>query len=350
MIAEDAQGALTTFFDALSKIEGQDRASVLVDIFGKNYSSTVATLVGSLDKYKQQLQLISDPQSYSGSMEKEFKARSATTENAIQLMKNSISELSITLGNTLLPVVADFAAGVGKTVHAVVDWASANPELVTTLTKVVGGAVALKLATFTLGYASTFLFGGLNRLVIVFKGLRLGAALAGAAFRSFFKIGPLAFIGIALAIYENWDRVKSFLAGIWNTVEPYWNNFKLVLQEYAVVDKIMAAWTIVKDFFATLWTAAVPHWNSFIDKICELNIADKIMASWQKLKTFFTGIWDDIAPKWDKFTSPLSKIWDGAKSSVSSIGSLFKSDETKPSIASKLPPLSGVKAAPVTKN
>jgi hypothetical protein len=112
----------------------------------------------------------------------------------------------------------------------------------------------------------------------------------------------------------------------------------------------MTAWAIVKDFFATIWNTAVPHWNAFIDKIRSLNIADKIMASWQKLKTFFTGIWDDIAPKWDAFTAPLSKIWDGAKSSVSSIGSLFSSSEAKPSITSKLPPLSGVKAAPVTKS
>jgi TP901 family phage tail tape measure protein len=97
MIAEDAQGALLKFFDSLSKIEGQDRASVLVDIFGKNYSTTVSTLVGSLDKYKQQLQLVSDQKSYSGSLEKEFKKRSETTENAIQLLKNSMSELSITL-------------------------------------------------------------------------------------------------------------------------------------------------------------------------------------------------------------------------------------------------------------
>jgi TP901 family phage tail tape measure protein len=350
MIAKDAQGALLTFFDSLSKIEGQNRASVLVDIFGKNYSSTVATLVGSLDKYKQQLQLISDPKNYFGSMEKEFKARSATTENAIQLLKNSMSELSITLGDTLLPTVADFAVGISKAVHGIVDWAGKNPELVGTLMKVTGGLIGMKLATFTLGYASTFLFGGLNRLVIVFKGLRLGMALAGAAFRSFFKIGPLAFIGIALAIYENWDRVKSFFSGIWDAVEPHWNNFKLVLQEYAVVDKIMAAWTVVRDFFSTLWSAAIPHWNSFIEKIKSLNIADKIMASWQKLKTFFTGIWDDIAPKWNAFTAPLSKLWDGAKSSVSSVGSLFKSDETKPSIASKLPPLSSAKSAPVTKN
>jgi hypothetical protein len=249
-------------------------------------------------------------------------------------------------------------------------------------------------------------------------------ALTNTAFRSFFKVGPLALIGIAWAVYENWDRISVFLSelwtkvepywnafkisvqegisdimaawekvknffvtlwntaqirlqqfkavldeygvtdkiiagwnvvkslfeSIWSVAEPYWNKFKLVLQEYAVVDKIMGAWTTVRDFFSTVWSAAAPHWNSFIEKIRSLNISDKIKASWQKLKEFFTGIWDDIAPKWDKFTSSLSKIWGGAKSSVSSIGSLFSSDESKPSIASKLPPLSGAKAAPVTKN
>ena len=100
----------------------------------------------------------------------------------------------------------------------------------------IAGFMSLRIATFALGYASTFLFGGLNRLVIVFKGLRLGMALAGAAFRSFFKIGPLAFIGIALAVYENWDRIREFLAGIWDTVEPHWLKFKAILDEYGVTD------------------------------------------------------------------------------------------------------------------
>lgn len=105
MISKDAQGALVKFFNAVSKIQGQDRAGVLVDIFGKNYSSTVATLVGSLDKYKEQLQLISAPKKYEGSMENEFITRAATTENSIQLLKNGISELGIAIGDTLLPTV-----------------------------------------------------------------------------------------------------------------------------------------------------------------------------------------------------------------------------------------------------
>jgi hypothetical protein len=104
----------------------------------------------------------------------------------------------------------------------------------------------------------------------------------------------------------------------------------------------------VKNFFKNIWNDI--SWDSFLKKIESLNIADKIMASWQKLKAFFTGIWDDIAPKWDKFASPLSKIWSNVESSVPVVGNLFTPDESKPSIASKLPPLNGAKAAAVTKN
>jgi hypothetical protein len=305
-------------------------------------------------------------------------------------------------------------------------WMAKNEELTKAITTGIAGLISFRIATFALGYALTFLFGGLNRLVIVFKGLRLGLALASTAFRSFFRIGPLAFVGIAYTLYENWERIRDFFYGIWARVEPHWlkfkaildeygvtekiiagwettraffetiwntaqihwlkfkaildeygiidkiltgwnavkslfesiwsvaephwNKFKLLLQEYAVVDKILAVWTTVRDFFSNIWNVAAPHWNSFIEKIKSLNIADKIMASWQKLKTFFTGIWDTVMPKWDAFTAPLAKLWDGAKSSLSSVGSLFSSNEAKPSIASKLPPLNGAKAASVTKN
>jgi phage-related protein len=361
-----------------------------------------------------------------GIFEKDWDKVQKGTTSALTLLENNMSFFGRQIGLVLLPTVKKIAQTLSSLIQPVTTFMNRHKALTSAVVHSIAGFMSLRIATFALGYASTFLFGGLNRLVIVFKGLRLGMALAGAAFRSFFKVGPLAFVGIAYILYENWERIRDFFYGIWNTVEPHWlkfkaildeygvtdkivagweatrtffetiwnsaqihwlkfkaildeygvtdkiiagwnvvkslfesiwsfaephwNNFRLVLQEYAVVDKILAAWTTVRDFFATLWSAAVPHWNSFIEKIQSLNIADKIMASWMKLKTFFTGIWDDITPKWDAFTAPLSKIWDGAKSSVSSVGSLFSSDKAKPSITSKLPPLSGAKNASVTKN
>jgi phage-related protein len=221
--------------------------------------------------------------------------------------------------------------------------------------------------------------------------------------------GAIIFTALALAsyaIYKNWDLIvatwKKFtesdtgkwLLGVWDgieklcrglaeTVTPYWEKFKGVLTSVweglktvggmfvtlwdvtknlglflwevgkafvSVSDAAIEAYSALKSFFTTIWDGISPSWNKFIEEIQKLDVAQKIMASWQKLKAFFTGIWDDVAPKWDAFTNPLSKLWSNVKSSVPSIGKLFTPDESKPSIASKLPPLSGVKAAPITKN
>jgi TP901 family phage tail tape measure protein len=423
MLDKDPQKILDKLFTGMSKLSASQRGLALYSIFGRGPSKMVGKLIDNLSVYRENMEKASNA---NGIFEDDWEKVRKGTTSALTLLDNNFTLLNKQIGLVLLPTIKKFAQELATLIQPVTKFMSENKQLTSVIVHTVAGFMSLRIATFALGYASTFLFGGLNRLVIILKGLRLGMALAGAAFRSFFKIGPLAFVGIAWAVYENWKTIRGFflkfweevepywlrfkaildeygvtdkiIAGweatrdffetiwntaqihwqqfksildeygitekivagwnivkslfesIWSVAEPHWNNFKLILQEYAVVDKILAAWTIVKDFFATIWNTVTPHWNAFIDKIKSLNIADKIMASWQKLKTFFTGIWDNIAPKWDNFISPLSKIWDGAKSSVSSVGSLFSFNENRPSIVSKLPPLNNTKTTPVTKN
>jgi uncharacterized protein involved in tellurium resistance len=68
-----------------------------------------------------------------------------------------------------------------------------------------------------------------------------------------------------------------------------------------------------------------------------------------KLKNFFTGIFDGNSSALDKIASPLSKIWDGAKSMIPSVGNLLKSDNSGQSLSSKLPSIKNEQAA-ITKN
>jgi TP901 family phage tail tape measure protein len=426
LIAKDPQKVLGKLLEGFAKLAPEMRSVAMYSIFGRGPSKMVGKLVDNLALYKKNLQYVSDPKNFAGSRDVDYGIVFDTAASKFDLLTNTFSAFTREIGASLLPTVGAVADSIMSVLTPAMSWMAKNKELTKTITTGAAGLISFRIATFALGYASTFLFGGLNRLVIVFQGLRLGMALAGAAFRSFFKIGPLAMVGIAWAVYENWESVRNFFLKFWEKVEPHWlrfkaildeygvtdkiiagweatktffetiwnsaqihwmkfksilneygitdkiivgwnvvkslfesiwsiaaphwDKFKLLLQEYAVVDKIMTAWTTVRDFYANFWGGAIRGLSSFIAKIQELNIADKIMASWTKLKTFFTGIWDDITPKWDAFTAPLSKIWDDAKSSVSSVGSLFSSDENRPSITSKLPPLSGAKAAPVTKN
>ena len=312
MIEEDAQRALNTFLEKVSKIPGQARTGVLVNIFGKDYSRTVAGLIQSLDKYKAQLDLVSNPKNYAGSMEKEFIERSKTTENNLQLLKNAFSEIGIMLGSTLLPAVNGIVSTIRDVLYSVTQWLKANPQLASSITHTIGGMISFKLVTFAVGYASTFLMGGLNRLAIVFKGLRLGLSLAGVAFRSFFG-WPAALAAVAFTVWQNWDKVKEYLQNIWNAVAPYWDSFKDTMDRLGITAHISNAWSSLQKFFGEIWKDIAPALDPFLKKMEQLGVTQYIIDAWNKLKNFFTGLWDNLSTGFDTVVKPLSSLWDKFK-------------------------------------
>ena len=323
LIGEDAQDALVKFFDLLEKVNKQERSSILVDIFGREYSGTIATMVGSLNTYRKQLDLIANPSEYAGSMEKEFTTRAATTENAVQLLQNSLSELSIALGDSLLPAVNGVVSSIKSVLQSITSWITANPELTKTITTTIAGLISFKLATFVAGYAATFLFGGLNRLLIVLKGLRLGLTLVGVAFKTFLGL-PMALAAGAFAVWQNWEIVQSHLQNIWTVVEPHWQSFKTLMDKLGITAPIMNAWNSVKSFFTSIWESVEPGWNNFISKIKELSFVQQIINAWNQLKTFFKNLWDDITPNFEIITKPLSSLWNTVKNIMSEFGSSTK--------------------------
>lgn len=327
MIADDPQKVLTRLFEGFSKLKAEDRSSALYSIFGRGASKTVGKLIENLELYRKNLQLVSDQNIYKGSRDEDFNIVASETKSQVQLLQNSFSTLSKGIGNSLLPTLKSVLTTINSILSPIVEWMGKNKELTTTITTTIAGLISFRIATFALGYASTFLFGGLNRLVIILKGLRLGISLLGVAFRSFLG-WPLALATAAWAVYENWDTVKAFLMKLWEPIEPYWNAFKEVMDKYGVTENITKAWSSVQNFFSDIWGKVTPYWNEFTAKIKELGVTGGIIAAWTKVKNFFLQIWNKISPIIDKITKPLSNLWDGAKSSVQKIGNLFSSSKS----------------------
>jgi TP901 family phage tail tape measure protein len=301
MIAKDPQKVLSKLLEGFAKLAPEMRSVAMYSIFGRGPSKMVGKLVDNLELYKKNLQYVSDPKNFAGSRDADYKIVEDTTASKLELLTNTISAFSRKVGYSLLPAIGSVADSITGVLRPIMVWMAENEELTKTITTGTAGLIGFRIATFALGYASTFLFGGLNRLVIVFKGLRLGLALAGTAFRSFFKIGPLAFVGIAWAVYENWESVKNFLMNIWDTVEPHWLKFKAILDEYSVTDKIMNAWITVSNFFTTIWNTAQNHWLKFKAILNEYGIVDKLLAGWNVVKSLFESIWNVAEPHWNNF-------------------------------------------------
>lgn len=101
----DAEGAILTFLEAVSKLPEAEQAAALKNYFSQESVGAIAPLLTNLDVLRERFEMVADAQLYAGSMDAEYAARAATTANNIQLYENRIAALKIQIGDYLLPVV-----------------------------------------------------------------------------------------------------------------------------------------------------------------------------------------------------------------------------------------------------
>lgn len=243
-IEENAQGALLEFLETLESLDSGTRTGILVDLFGREHQGTVATLVNGLDSYRASLERVNDEQAVAGSMQREFANRTATGENAQRLLTNSMREFKIVMGDSVLPALTGLMRRATGTMHAVTDWAEANPRLASTLMTIafsIGAVLAVLgplLMLASVGVGTWALFGmalarvGPANALVTAGFVRLGGGLrlltaraipaAIGALRALTVASlanPLVLIatGIALAgllLIRYWKPVSAFFSGL----------------------------------------------------------------------------------------------------------------------------------------
>lgn len=110
-------------------------------------------------------------------MQKEYEARSATTANNLQLLKNQMSRLAITVGNALLPAFNSLAGALMKPIEGLTALAERFPIVTQVVVGTVGAVLGLKVAAIALGYAWTFVKGPILAAHTAIQSVRAGLAL-----------------------------------------------------------------------------------------------------------------------------------------------------------------------------
>ncbi len=247
----DAKGAIMDVFTALSKLPEAERAAVLTDAFGKESIKSIAPLLTSLDTLEKNFGLVTDANrtgenGWGGSMEGEYNARAATTENSLQLLENNFNVIGTNLGGSLLPVINQLVEGFMPLVESIANFVENNQELVGVILAVAGaagvlltglGAVGILISGLT-GLAPIFsaiggvISGAFGGLVGIFTGIGGTIATAFSAFLSGGLSAALGVVGTSLAgvaaaaapvvaiiaaigsviyyVYEHWDELKNY--------------------------------------------------------------------------------------------------------------------------------------------
>ena len=226
-IQNNPQAALTEFLRTLETLDKASRAEILTRLFGAEFQDDIARLLGGLGQYEQALTRVGDSAQTAGAMQQEFMTRTQTTEAQIEMLKNSVQAVAITLGEAMLPVLRaaiTTAGGVVEGLRAVVETvpgvaaiatafataAAAGGTLKFTLlalnvagvksfTQIATAAGALneKISLVTLGAKNLTSF--LNRATLVFSAWQFGVEV-GEALRQKFAEVELAGVAVAEAI------------------------------------------------------------------------------------------------------------------------------------------------------
>lgn len=238
----DAQGTIQRVLMAVSKVSKDKQGAVLTQLFGKESVGAIAPLLTNLDLLQSNFDKVSDSTKYAGSMQAEYAARAATTQNNLQLLQNRVVRLGISVGAALLPPFNDFMATIGPVISGVAELAAANPWLVKGILGAAVGFGVLRVAVMASTMALTIMnaVATMSPIGLVVRAIALAA---GFMIANWDTVGPWfaelweGIKGVAMAgwelfkqvagftplgmIIKNWEPIVAWMKGLWERVRPY---------------------------------------------------------------------------------------------------------------------------------
>lgn len=158
----------------------------------------------------------------------------------------------------------------------------------------------------------------------------------------------LVIAGLAYLIYRNWDTLKAFFIGLWNTVKKAFESFTGWVSRVfgPIIDGIVKAWQGIVSFFTGLWNGVKSVFNAIVGFFQKWGLTilailfwpftlavGIIMTHWETIKTFFQGVinfiiavftpivefyrmifstaWNIIVTIWNAAVGFFSGIWNG---------------------------------------
>ena len=141
----------------------------------------------------------------------------------------------------------------------------------------------------------------------------------------------LVIAGLAYLIIKNWDTIKAFFIGLWNTVKKAFDSFISWVDGIfsPIIDGIVKAWEAVVGFFTGLWEGVKEVFTAVVDFFKKWGltilavifwpftlVVGLIIMFWEPIKAFFAGVWAFIVAVFTPVVNFFTAIFQGAWNAI----------------------------------
>lgn len=267
----DAQGTIFKVLQAIADKPKELQMSLLTEMFGQESIGAIAPLLKNMGNLSQAFELVADESKYAGSMQAEFDTRSKTTQNALQLLSNKLTNLAIAVGNVFLPVITAGANALGAVADAL-RWV-AETRFGQWLIAAAGGLAAAVLAVtaFSAGlWAVSRAAPFVSKTLLAIKTALLGLGWPVWAL--------IAAVGL---LYAAW---KKDFGGIATTLSRWGRNISLVVRG------VTAVFGSLKDGVGEIRGELAED----IQAAGLVGVVTTVARVVHRIREFFAGIWDGL--------------------------------------------------------
>ncbi|MGR3651918.1 MAG: phage tail tape measure protein, partial [Roseovarius sp.] len=264
----DATGTIMRVLEAIQKIPEAQRAAVTSDLFG-NEARALAPLATNLDLVRESLGLVADDSKNAGSATREFEARIATFEARMQLFSNRLTEIKITIGNALIPVLTQLMDALAPVIDRISEFISAYPDLTANALTAAGALVAFKVGLAGLRFVGLLGRGG--ALALLSGGLNAVGATAGP---------------VARAVKES-VRLQNSLAAMQGMKVGTLGKIRAGLSGLAGVSGLSAVAAGIKAVVGAVAVISAPAWLAIGAAVAAVGVAWKY---WDRITAIVSGV------------------------------------------------------------
>ena len=349
----DATGAITDFIGGLKNIENNGGSAIkTLDDMGikeVRLRDTIMRAVEGYDMMNDNLKLSTDAYNENNALVDEAGKRYETTQSKIDIFKNKLKDVGISIGDAVLPAISKLLDIGGK----IIDWVGQLDPKFLAIVGVVG-AVGVAIGGFisVLGLVVSGISGGISALGL------LGGALSAISAPVLAVIGVIAALVAAFVYCWNnvdgfkekvkeafstiYEVIKSAVSTIWDVIQTVWGAIKPFVMEVfqGCAEIIGEVFTIITDYVVpavkNIWDTIQSVWGAIKPYVEQIfgGIAEYLGGIWEVIKSVIKGALDIIKAimdgDWgaikdivlnmvDGIKNGIQRTWDGIKQIIGTV-------------------------------